>query len=145
MSSHRMIRILGMVGLIASMTAGHAAAETDLGQVCFGFTGVSDTVQLTATLPSGPALIIDFHFRWRGPDYQILGSGTGTPNASDADKFDIALVGSHNTELFGGNTLCSLYVTLDLTTGIAPFDITCTGSGGAPFTASGDMAVVSCG
>lgn len=144
MSPRRMIRMLGIAGLIAAMSAGHVAAETDLGQVCLGFGGVSDTVQLAATLPSGPALIVDFHFRWRGPGYQILGSGTGSPNAFEPDKFDIALMGTHNTALFGGNNLCSLYLTLDLASGLAPFNLRCTGSGGAPFTAAGNLAVIAC-
>ena len=142
--AHHMLRVLALAGTIVALATGHAVATTDLGQFCFVFVGFPDTIQLSATVPTGPEPIVDLHFRWRGANYQILGSGTATPNPSDASKIDIGLVGTHNTAVFGGNPQCSLYATLNGTTGVGPVNVTCTGSGGAPFTAAGNLTPTAC-
>lgn len=145
MPRRRLFRSLMLATVVCGLAVAPAAASTDLGQFCLVFVGFADTIRLVASQPSGAATIADLHFRWRGAGYQMLGSGTAASNVADpADKVDIALVGTHNTAQFGGNKLCSLYFTLSLATGGGPFDLTCTGAGGAPFTASGALQATVC-
>jgi len=142
--SHSLPRVTVVAGLMIAIFTGHALAATDLGEFCFGSVGVTDTIQISATLATGPEPIAELHFRWRGPNYLILGSGAATIDPSDQTVIDIGLVGTHNTANFGGNPQCSLYATLSNSTAVGPFAVTCTGSGGAPFTASGTLAPITC-
>ena len=140
----RLSKAVVLVGIAVAVWVGSATAGTDIGDVCIGFTGVPDTIQMSANITSGPEPLVDLHFRWRGTNYQILGSGTATVNPVDPAKVDIGLVGTQSTAQFGGNPQCSLYATITIATGKGAFAMNCTGSGGAPFTATGNLSIVTC-
>ena len=141
----RLLCSLVLAAALCALGGAQAAASTDLGQVCFVFVGFPDTIRLTATLPGGSATIADLHFRWRGPNYQVLGSGTAASNVADpAAKVDIVLVGAHNTAQFDGQPLCSLYFTMSLSSGGGPVHLSCTGAGGPPFTANAQLQIAPC-
>jgi hypothetical protein len=136
---------LAIVGLLIGLGSGPARAGADLGQFCVTLAPLVDTVRLSLTETAGPATMITASFRWRfGTSSQVGGTGTITESLLSPGSFDLALTGTHNTTLFGGNKLCSLFAVLTPPTFDGPWQYTCTGAGGAPFTGSGTLSFVPC-
>jgi hypothetical protein len=116
----------------------------DLGEFCVALNPLPDTIRLSATETGGPTTMVSLVFRWRfGTSAQVLGTGAITESLQ-AGRFDLALTGTHGTTFFGGNKICSLSAVLQPPAFGGPWQYTCTGAGGAPFTSSGTITVVAC-
>ena len=140
----RGLLLAGMMTVLVGVGPRSAGADTDLGQVCVNLAPFDDTVLLALTQSSGSAVIIDVNFRWRaGTPYQVGGAGVITESLT-LGSFDLALNGTHNTSFFNNNKICALYAVLSPPSFGGPWQATCVGSGGAPFTASGTVVIISC-
>ena len=134
-----------MVVVLTGMAPGTSSAATDLGQACVNLAPFSDTIRVALTAVSGSATMIDVTFRWRASaPYQIGGTGVVTESLLSPGSFDVALTGTHNTTSFGGNKICSFFAVVTPPSFSGPWQATCVGSGGAPFTVSGTLNVVAC-
>jgi hypothetical protein len=138
----RALFLLLVVGVLMALAPAPSGAITDLGEVCFGFTGFPDTIRAEVLQSANIAAL---SFRWRlGSLYELGGSGSASASSVSPGKFMLALVGAHGTAAFGGNQTCSLFATLNPPTFSGPFRIQCSGAA-VPFTVSGTMNSVACG
>jgi hypothetical protein len=134
-----------MIVLLIGMAPGTSSAGTDLGQFCVNLAPLIDTIRLSLTQAPGAATIIAVDFRWRfGSSAQVGGAGSITESLLSPGSYDLALTGTHNTTFFGGNKVCSLFAVINPFALSGPWQATCTGAGGAPFTESGTLNFVSC-
>jgi hypothetical protein len=137
----RLLFFLPVVVVLIAVAPAPSGAITDLGEVCFGFTGFPDTIR-AEILQS--ANIAGLSFRWRlGSTYEVGGAGSASASSVTPGSFMLALVGAHGTAAFGGNQTCSLFATLNPPSFSGPFRIQCSGTA-TPFTVSGTINIAAC-
>jgi hypothetical protein len=149
MSLVRTALVVAIVAFLAGVGAGTAHAETDLGQYCFKLDPAIDTIRVGLTSLDGDATLVQVAFRWRNgaPGFQIIGTGVITESTLPGGAFEMALLGSHNNgDVFSGNKVCSIFAVLSFPGLSGPWQVTCTGAGGAvpPFTSSGTLNFIPC-
>ena len=140
-----LVAVLGIV--LLGVAPDTSSALTELGQFCATIAGFDDAIRSALTQPSGSATIIAVNSRWHSSlsGYELAGTGTVTESFLTPGTFLLVLNARHNSAVaFGGNKICSLFATLTPPSFNGPLQITCVGSGGAPFTTTGTLNSVTC-
>jgi hypothetical protein len=137
----RVLFLLLVLVVLIAVAPTPSGAITDLGEVCFNFTGFGDTIR--AEVQQSPNIAM-LSFRWRlGSSYELGGAGSASASSVSPGSFMLALVGAHGTSAFGGNQTCSLFATLNPPTFSGPFRVQCAGTA-TPLAVTGTINSVAC-